>query len=105
MKSEDWNSGFGRCIGVMLSGRSIDVDEHGEEIHGNTILLLFNADHTLTIDFQLPSIREGAQWELVFDTFAPDAETPEPIAAGAKYKLNPCSVAVLRTWEEDPGDS
>ncbi len=105
MKAEDWHAGFGRCIGVVLSGRSIDMDEHGEEIHGNTILLLFNADHDLAIDFTLPGIREGAQWEVIFDTFAPEAEPPEAMPAGAKYKLNPCSIAVLRAWEEDPGDS
>jgi glycogen operon protein len=105
MKGQDWQSGFGRCIGVVLSGRSIDLDEHGEEIHGNTILLLFNADHSLAIDFSLPVIREGAHWELVFDTFAPEAEPPEPMTAGAKYKLNPCTIAVLRAWEEDPGEN
>jgi isoamylase len=105
MKPEDWQTGFGRCIGVVLSGRSIDMDEHGEEIHGNTIVLLFNADHGVAIDFSLPGVREGAHWELVFDTFAPEAEPAEPMPAGAKYKLNPCSIAVFRAWEEDPGDS
>ncbi|HJQ78728.1 MAG TPA: hypothetical protein VJ828_02175, partial [Lacipirellulaceae bacterium] len=105
MKPEDWQTGFGRCIGVVLSGRSIDMDEHGEEIHGNTIVLLFNADHGEPIDFTLPGIREGAQWELIFDTFAPAADPPEPMAAGAKYKLNPCSIAVLRAWEEDAGEN
>jgi glycogen operon protein len=104
MKPEDWQAGFGRCVGVVLSGRSIDVDEHGEEIHGNTILLLFNADHDLAIDFTLPGIHEDAPWEIIVDTFAPEAEPPEPMPAGDKYKLNPCSIAVLRAWEEDPGE-
>jgi isoamylase len=100
MTPQDWDSGFVRSVGVMLSGRSIDVDEHGEEIHGNTILLLFNADHAVKIEFQLPDVDAGAEWELVFDTFDP-AETAEALAPGAKYALRPCSLAVLRSWEED----
>jgi isoamylase len=105
MKPEDWQAGFGRCVGVVLSGRSIDMDEHGEEIHGNTILLIFNADHGLAIDFSLPGVPEGAQWEVVFDTFTPDAEPSEPLPAGATYRVNPCTVVVLRAWEEDNGDN
>jgi isoamylase len=104
MKAEDWQAGFSRCIGVALSGRSIDMDEHGEDIHGNTILLLFNADHTLAIDFTLPGTQEGAKWELVFDTFTPQTEPPEALPAGTAYHLNPCSVVVLRAWEDDPGE-
>ncbi len=105
MKAEDWQAGFSRCIGVILSGRSIDMDEHGEDIHGNTILLLFNADHSLAIDFKLPGAQEGAKWDLVFDTFTPQAEPPEAMPAGTVYHLNPCSVVVLRAWEEDPGET
>jgi isoamylase len=105
MKAEDWQAGFSRCIGVVLSGRSIDMDQHGEDIHGNTILLLFNADHDLAIDFKLPGMQEGVKWYLVFDTFSPQAETPEAMPAGTVYQLNPCSVVVLRAWEEDPGES
>jgi glycogen operon protein len=101
MKPDEWNSGFARCIGVLMSGHSVDMDEHGEEIHGNTILLLFNADHAMEIDFKLPEVREGARWELVFDTY--EAETPptEPMSAGDEYHLRPVSVAVLQAWEED----
>jgi glycogen operon protein len=105
MKAEDWQAGFSRCIGVVLSGRSIDIDEHGEDIHGNTILVLFNADHSLAIDFKLPGTKEGAIWEVVFDTFTPQAEPPEAMPAGTVYHLNPCSVVLLRAWEEDVCDN
>ena len=64
MTAESWNSGFARCLGVLLYGDSIDVDEHGEAIQGDTMLLLFNADHATNITFTLPEGREGenVQW-------------------------------------------
>lgn len=101
MQAEDWNSGFGRCLGLYLSGDAVDVDEHGEPIHGHTMLLLFNADHETEIAFALPELLPGARWELVFDTF--DALTTS-VPLEAAYSLRPCSMAVLRAWEESPDD-
>ena len=46
MSDEAWHAPFVRCLGVQLFGQSIDVDAHGETIRGDTMLLLFNADHT-----------------------------------------------------------
>ena len=47
---------------------------HGETIRGDTILVLFNADHTHKIPFTLPASGSTAPWELVFDTANPDAK-------------------------------
>jgi glycogen operon protein len=55
MAREAWQQGFVRCLGVRLLGGDIDVDDRGEAIRGDTILLLFNADHANTIPFALPS--------------------------------------------------
>ena len=44
MSDEDWNAGFVKCLGVRLAGDLIDdVDERGEPIVGDTLLLLLNA--------------------------------------------------------------
>ncbi len=83
-----------RCIGVQLFGHNIDVDEHGENITGDTMLLLFNADHALTINFKLPPPGEENPWELVFDTSRDgngEGEMPKE-----SYELQPVSMAVLR---------
>ena len=44
MSDEDWNAGFVKCLGVRLAGDLIDdVDERGEPIVGETLLILLNA--------------------------------------------------------------
>ncbi len=94
MSKEAWSSGHARCLGVQLFGHNIDVDEHGENITGDTMLLLFNADHALTINFKLPPPGEENPWELVFDTSREgngEGEFPKET-----YELQPVSVAVLR---------
>lgn len=47
-----------------------DVDEHGEPIVGDTVLLLLNAHHE-AIPFTLPVAREGQAWERCLDTADP----------------------------------
>jgi len=97
MSDESWNESFVRCLGVQLFGGEIDVDEHGESIRGNTMLILFNADHANEIDFVLPAVSNGdsGPWELAFDS-SNDAldETTQVIDP---YPLQPCSVVVLRS--------
>jgi hypothetical protein len=78
-----------------LFGENVDVDEHGELINGDTLLLLFNADHATKIDFTLPVLENGERWQLVLDTARPQDEAQEAVAA-PQYPLEPCSVALLR---------
>ena len=56
MAEEQWNAPSARAFGVVLFGDSIDVDDEGEEICGDTMLILFNADHQETVNFNLPKI-------------------------------------------------
>ncbi len=98
MSQEAWNAGFVRCIGVHLYGGSIDVNDRGEEIVGASILMLFNADHKVTIPFVIPASNAGTPWELLFDTAQLNVdEIPE---WKDKYELQPCSVVLFRTVEE-----
>ena len=44
MTDETWNSPDVRCLGVRLNGDAIDeVDERGERIVGDTLLIMLNA--------------------------------------------------------------
>jgi glycogen operon protein len=46
MSAEAWQTGEARCLGVRLAGDCIgDVDERGEAVVGDTILVLMNAHH------------------------------------------------------------
>ena len=67
MTDEEWTSPFVRCIGVLLSGDTIDVlSFEGEPIRDETFLLLINAHHE-PIGFVLPG-EEHLEWRLILDT-------------------------------------
>lgn len=98
MTEEAWQVGYARCLGVRLAGDLIgDVDERGEPVIGDTILLLLNAHHE-AIPFTLPGLKEAQQWERLLDTAAPHIE-PKHCPAGQPYQLQGRSMAVLCTRE------
>ena len=67
MSDEEWASPFVRCLGMLLSGDTVDVlTFEGEPIRDDTFLLLINA-HYEAIPFVLPG-QENLEWELVLDT-------------------------------------
>ncbi len=94
MSGEAWKDSCMRSLGVQLFGGEIDVDEHGEPIVGDTVLLLFNADHASAISFTFPKPENGDPWDLVFDTARPPNGHP-PAPPGRCYELEPCSMAVF----------
>lgn len=98
MSGEAWTTGYVRCLGVQLFGGNIDVDERGEQIKGDTLLLLFNADHSNTIPFTIPSSETGQPWQLVLDTMSP--EIGEREYTESVYELGACSVVVLRSPQD-----
>jgi glycogen operon protein len=94
MSEETWKAGYVRCLGVQLTGDLIgDVDERGEPIAGDTILLLMNA-HYEAIPFLLPALQEGQQWEHLLDTA--DQGDAQEYTGGQPYTLHGRSMAVLR---------
>jgi glycogen operon protein len=60
--TETWSQGWVKSLGVILFGDSIDVDECGEEISGDTMLVLFNAAPGHVISFALPELDEQQPW-------------------------------------------
>ncbi len=105
MSDEDWNAGFSKCFGVRLAGDMIgELDDHGEPIIGETMLLLLNAHHE-EIAFTLPVTKDKHHWERVLDT----ADASSDIVAlegGKNYSLAGRSIVVLHTrLQEEVGQA
>src|SRR6266576_3032420 len=77
MSEEEWTSPFVRCLGMLLSGDTMDVlNFEGEPIRDDTFLLLINA-HYEPIPFVLPG-QEHIEWQLILDTMDPNGFLMEP---------------------------
>lgn len=96
MSDEAWNAGYVKCLAVRLAGDEIgDLNDRGELLVGDTLLLLLNAHHE-AIPFTLPAARPEHRWLLILDTADPAAEAPER-EPGLQHDLQGRSVAVYRT--------
>ena len=96
MNDEAWNAGWIKCMGVRLAGDIInEVDERGEPIRGDTLLLLLNA-HWEEIPFTLPQTKQGQVWEALIDT-RDDYWPLRVCRGGEKYPLYGRTLALLRT--------
>jgi isoamylase len=95
MTDDAWNADFVRSVGMLLSGSAIEeVDEHGEPVLGDTLLVLLNGHHD-RVPFVLPPLVADQLWFRVFDTF--DAALPDrSFRPGMRYQLQGQSVAVLK---------
>jgi glycogen operon protein len=95
MTDATWNAPHVRSLGVVLVGDAIaEVDEHGEPIHDDTLLILSNAGES-AMAFTLPPVRVGQAWELVLDTNG-GGLVPSSTLAAPVYELGARSLAVLR---------
>jgi len=95
MGQAEWHAGWIRCIGMQLSGRTLDdVNALGEPLLDDTFLILLNPHHE-PVRFSLPAPRAGAVWELVIDTrtFLPAKTRKDRIAKS--YQLVDRSMAVF----------
>ena len=93
MDDQAWHSA-GHAIGVRLAGDVIeDVDENGQRIAGDTLLVLLNASH-VDVEFTLPPAAGAQRWQLEFDTFP--RQEKERYAGGDIYPLHHRSLVALR---------
>jgi isoamylase len=96
MAEAGWNAGWNRCIGLVLSGETLDdVNCVGEPIRDDTFLILLNSHHE-TIPFTLPPTRPGGSWAACFDTRSSSPISAPPLHSGTKYDLISRSLAVFR---------
>jgi len=95
MTDESWNAGFIRSLGVRLDGQEIgEVDERGEPIVGDTLLVLLNA-HDDAIPFVLPEEGPDERWVRLIDT-TDVREEAEAFPGGATYDLGGRSVVLMK---------
>ncbi len=94
MSDEAWSAGFVQCLGVQLAGDTGEVDEFGQPVRDDHVLMLLNAHHE-SIPFTLPSLAGYTAWERVLDTA--DSHAPASThKGGEKYPMEGRSMAVFR---------
>jgi glycogen operon protein len=102
MTDEMWNAHHVRCLGVRLSGDAIDeLDERGERIVDQTLLLLLNAFEG-EVSFVLPAGHTTGCWGVAFET-ANDDMVGRCLKSGDRYELRGRSMAVLE-WTDSSGE-
>ena len=94
MTDEAWNAPFVRSLGVLAVGAALDeVDERGQQVTGDTLLILLNAHHE-AVPFILPRVNQDTSWLRVIDTI--DGRAPEERFPGNHtYPLQGRTVAVF----------
>jgi glycogen operon protein len=97
MTEDEWNSGWVRCLGLCLSGKTLDdVDRMGERLRDDTYLICLNPHHE-HIQFYMPPCAEGWAWELLFDTRSEvTGMESEALKSSEPYDLVEHSTAVFR---------
>ncbi|MBZ4487568.1 glycogen debranching protein GlgX [Microbacterium sp. cx-55] len=95
MEPSDWDSGFGRAVGVFLNGNGIrERDRRGETIRDKHFIVLFNAGDD-DVDFTLPDVEFSPRWDVLVDTAGKHANTRpadpgDVLAVGAKSLIVLC---------------
>jgi glycogen operon protein len=94
MTDEAWTATYSRSLGMLLSGNAIEeVDERGEPLVGDTLLILLNAHHA-KVPFTLPPLEADRHWHRVIDTVH-DHTSERNFKPGHPYPLQGQSVAVF----------
>ncbi|MDQ4501914.1 glycogen debranching protein GlgX [Sinomonas sp. ASV322] len=98
MVPEDWDTAFGRSVGVFLNGDGINgVDRRGRAITDAHFLLYFNA-HDGEVAFRVPPRDYAPGWDVLLDTSGALPNGKE-VRAGAELGIAAKSLAVLRAHE------
>jgi len=95
MSEEEWNNPDTRCFGIRLAGDAIDeVDEQGNRILDDTLLILLNAYHE-PVPFIIPPDQQNKEWELLLDTRESE-RWKKSLPAGKQYSMEARSLVLLR---------
>jgi isoamylase len=97
MAEAEWRQATLRAFGFRLCGEAMDdVNERGEPITDDTLLVLLNAEAEV-VEFVLPGAHPGVAWELVVDTGgAGMLEPPARLEVGDRTLVAGRSLHVLR---------
>lgn len=95
MDPEDWDSGFGKSVGMYLNGEGIrGRDARGERVTDVGFITYFNA-HDDVVTFTLPPEEYSPGWTVRIDTADPGARD-EVLDAGTPLDVPARSMIVLR---------
>jgi len=96
MTEEEWNAGWVRCLGMYLSGMTLnDVDRYGERIYDDSYLLCLNPHHD-RIGFFIPECTANCSWELLLDTRYSGATERQEIRSSESYDMLAHSAVLFR---------
>jgi isoamylase len=97
MTETDWQNPGTRAFALRLAGDTIDeVDERGERIVDDTLLILVNGFWE-PLGFVLPAHKSGVRWEALLDTR--EADVPRrgrSLRGGQTYDMESRSLALFR---------
>jgi len=94
MTDEAWNAPFVRSLGVLAVGEALDeVDEHGRQVTGDTLLILLNA-HPEQVPFILPSVKDDTSWLRIIDT-VDGRSTEQRFPGNHRYPLEGRTLALF----------
>ena len=96
MSEEEWDTSFIRCMGMLLNGQLMnEVDENGNELKKDVLLILVNSYWEEPISFTLPYEDLGTSWEVLIDTDVEEEPDTPPVIENV-YQLQPRSFVLLR---------
>jgi glycogen operon protein len=95
MTLEDWRDPSVSALGFLIGGDAIPaLDANGNRVLGDTLLVLMNP-RAEPVEFTLPAVQWGIDWEMAIDT-----SHPQPIRgrtpAGEEVRLAARALIVLR---------
>jgi glycogen operon protein len=104
MTEAEWRESTLRAFGFRLCGEAMDeVNERGEPITGDTLLLLMNAQPD-AVRFVLPTAHPGVEWEILVDTAGTGVSEPTGrLDVGASVAVGGRSLQLLRAWPTHGG--
>ena len=93
MQEEHWADERMRCFGMLLDGRAqaTGIRRPGEDA---SLLMVLNA-HDDVVNFVLPEIAGGNEWELLVDTNLPDTAKKASFAPGDRYSVTSQSLLLF----------
>ena len=95
MTEEDWKQPYVRSLAYLLGGDAIaTTDERGQQIVGDTLLVLMNAHHE-AVPYTLPDIDWGHEWQILIDTSGETEQKRDRLAARGVVDVCAHSLVVL----------
>jgi len=95
MTLEEWETGFIRCMGMLLNGELMqEMDDYGNELKKDILLILVNS-YWEPISFTLPHEDLSARWEILVDTDRDEIQDSPEMVQNV-YQIQARSLVLLK---------